>query len=79
MRTVEVVETGIPVQVGGARFESGDLVHADRHGALIIPHEAAEGLPAAAEATIAKEQRMLDWVRSPEFDPAEIPARRIQH
>jgi 4-hydroxy-4-methyl-2-oxoglutarate aldolase len=75
----EVVETGIPVQVGGAWFQSGDLVHADRHGALIIPHEAAEGLPAAAEATIAKEQRMLDWVRSPEFDPAEIPARRIQH
>ena len=76
---VEVVETGIPVEVGGARFEPGDLVHADRHGALIIPHDAADGLPAAAEATIAKEQRMLDWVRSPEFDPAEIPARRIQH
>jgi regulator of RNase E activity RraA len=76
---VEVVDIGIPVEVGGARFESGDLVHADRHGALIIPADAAPGLPAAAEATIAKEQRMLDWVRSPEFDPAEIPARRIQH
>jgi len=76
---VEVVDIGIPVEVGGARFESGDLVHADRHGALIIPADAAPGLPAAAEATIAKEQRMLDWVRSAEFDPAEIPARRIQH
>lgn len=76
---VEVVETGIPVIVGGARFEPGDLVHADRHGALIIPEGAAAGLPAAADATIAKEQRMLDWVRSPEFDPAEIPARKIQH
>ena len=76
---VEVVDTGIPVEVGGARFESGDLVHADRHGALIIPHDAAAGLPDAAEATIAKEKRMLDWVRSAEFDPAEIPARRVQH
>lgn len=76
---VEVVDTGIPVVVGGARFEPGDLVHADRHGALVIPHDAAAGLPDAAEATIAKEQRMLDWVRSPEFDPAEIPARRVQH
>jgi regulator of RNase E activity RraA len=76
---VEVVETDIPVEVGGARFQPGDLVHADRHGALILPPEAVEGLPDAAEATIAKEQRMLDWVRSPEFDPAEIAARRIQH
>jgi regulator of RNase E activity RraA len=76
---VEVVETGIPVEVGGARFEPGDLVHADRHGALIIPHAAAEGLPAAAEATVAKEQRMLQWVRSPAFDPSEIAARKIQH
>lgn len=76
---VEVVDTGIPVVVGGARFEPGDLVHADRHGALVIPREAAARLPAAAEATIAREQRMLDWVRSPEFDPAEIPARRVQH
>ncbi|HEX2575176.1 MAG TPA: RraA family protein [Aquihabitans sp.] len=76
---VEVVDTGIPVEVGGVRFTSGDLVHADRHGALVIPHDAAEALPAAAEVTIAKERRMLDWVRSADFDPADIPARRIQH
>ena len=75
----EVVETGIPVTVGSARFEPGDLVHADRHGALIIPHDAAAQLPEAAEATIAKEARMLEWVRSDAFDPAEIAARRIQH
>lgn len=76
---VEVADTGIAVEVGGTRFEPGDLVHADRHGALVIPADAAGALPAAADATIAKEQRMLDWVRSPAFDPAEIPARRIQH
>ncbi len=76
---VEVVDTGVPVDVGGARFHSGDLVHADRHGALILPLDAATALPAAADATMANEQRMLDWVRSPQFDPAEIAARRVRH
>jgi regulator of RNase E activity RraA len=76
---VSIEATGVPVTVGGAAFAPGDVVHADRHGALVVPHEAVATLPAAADALIAREQRLLDWVRSEDFDPAEIAARRAQH
>jgi regulator of RNase E activity RraA len=76
---VRVVETGIPVEVGGVTFSPGDVVHADRHGALLVPDEAVAGLPAAADAVMAREEHLLSWVRSPDFDPTEVAARRAQH
>jgi 4-hydroxy-4-methyl-2-oxoglutarate aldolase len=71
--------TGVPVEVGGARFEPGDLVHVDRHGAVIVPTDRVEDVIAAAERVTAREERLLAWVRSPDFDPTELPARRAQH
>jgi 4-hydroxy-4-methyl-2-oxoglutarate aldolase len=76
---VAIQETGVPVTVGGVAFAPGDVVHADRHGALVIPAGALAALPAAADAVMAREQRLLDWVRSDQFDPAQIAARRAQH
>jgi regulator of RNase E activity RraA len=34
---VHVVEFGIPVNLHGMAAQSGDLIHADRHGAVIVP------------------------------------------
>lgn len=76
---VAVEETGVPVAVGGASFVPGDVVHADGHGALVIPADAVAALPAAADAVIEREGRLLDWVRSEGFDPDELAARRAQH
>lgn len=36
-RFVHVVETGTPVEVFGMKVNEGDFVHADRHGAVVIP------------------------------------------
>jgi 4-hydroxy-4-methyl-2-oxoglutarate aldolase len=76
---VAIEATGVPVTVGGTEFAPGDIVHADRHGALVIPAEAVAALPAAADAVMAREQRLLDWVRSEDFEPSAIAARRAQH
>ena len=69
---VEILETGIPVNVGGAHIEPGDVIHPDRHGALVIPPHLVEALPEAAEKVMARERRLLEWVRSPNFDPAVL-------
>lgn len=74
-----IEQTGVPVTVGGTVVHPGDIVHADPHGALVIPADAAHDLPGAADKVIARERRLLDWVRSPEFDPTQIAARRAQH
>jgi regulator of RNase E activity RraA len=77
---VRVESAGQPVTVGGLRVSPGDLIHADQHGVLLIPHEIAAELPAAAEQVIAAEQDLLRWVRSSEFDADELIARRrVKH
>lgn len=69
-------QIGIPVTVGGTTVRPGDLIHADRHGVLLIPHEIAGGLPAAADKVVRAEQELIRWVRSPEFSVAGLVERR---
>lgn len=76
---VAVQDTGTRVGVGGTTVDPGDVIHADRHGALVIPATVVDALPDAADAILAREERLLAWVRSPAFDPAQIPTRRAQH
>jgi regulator of RNase E activity RraA len=75
---VAIEKTDVPVDVAGAAIVPGDVIHADRHGSLVIPREALAALPDAAEAVIEREARGLGWVRSGAFDPREIQARRAQ-
>lgn len=77
---VRVESAGQPVTVGGLRVSPGDLIHADRHGVLLIPRQVVGELSAAAERVIAAEQSLLRWVRSSEFDADElIERRRVKH
>jgi 4-hydroxy-4-methyl-2-oxoglutarate aldolase len=69
---------GAPVTVGGLDVSPGDLLHADKHGVLLIPQDIAAELPAAADRVIAREQAFLSWVRSAEFAPDHI-AERFRH
>lgn len=55
---VHVVEIGVTVTVAGMTVRPGDLLHADRHGAVTIPVEVAAQVPAAA-AEIARAEHVL--------------------
>jgi regulator of RNase E activity RraA len=77
---VRVESVGKPVRVGGLVVAPGDLIHADQHGVLLVPHEIAAELPAAADRVIEREQTFLRWVRSPDFDPDRLAEmRRARH
>jgi 4-hydroxy-4-methyl-2-oxoglutarate aldolase len=77
---VHVTSAGEPVTVGGLTVHPGDLLHADRHGVLLIPVEIAPELPAAADRVIEREQTFLRWVRSPDFDPDRLAeVRQVRH
>jgi regulator of RNase E activity RraA len=58
---------GGQVRVAGMTVRSDDLIHADRHGAIMIPIDLAEKLPAAAELCGRREQPILEIARSPDF------------
>ena len=45
-----------------------DIIHADRHGAVVIPNEAVDELPKAVDLMIRKEAVQLDAARDPSFN-----------
>ena len=64
---VHVVSYGGQVSVAGMIVNDGDLVHADRHGAAVIPVDQAREVPKAAAGVAAKEKIVLDVCRGPGF------------
>lgn len=71
---VHVRSLGQPVTVFGLRVAQGDLIHADRHGALVVPPEVVPHLAAGIERLLATERLVLDPARAPGFDFAAFEA-----
>lgn len=64
---VHPVAFGTVVEVCGMVVRSEDLIHADRHGAVVIPHAVARQVAAAAALCARREEPILKAARSPEF------------
>jgi regulator of RNase E activity RraA len=64
---VHVSTFGEEIRVAGMTVRSGDLIHADRHGAVVIPLEVAARLPDAAELCARRETPILEIARSASF------------
>ena len=69
---VHLADFGKEVRVAGMLVRSGDLVHADRHGAVVIPEGAAAKIPAAVDLLNRKEAAILDVARKPGFTIAKL-------
>lgn len=57
---VHVHDIGTPVRIFGMEVREGDLIHADRHGAVAIPAEVMGDLGAALDRLLAAEAIILD-------------------
>ena len=62
---VHIVDFGTPGNVLGMDVKTNDLVHADQHGAVIIPIEVARDVPAAAQKIIDREAIVLEACKAP--------------
>jgi len=56
---VHVVDFGIDVSVAGMAVKSGDLVHADRHGAIVVPTDKIAAMRSALEGLSAREAKII--------------------
>ncbi|MCB1685048.1 MAG: hypothetical protein R3E82_08635 [Pseudomonadales bacterium] len=65
---VHPVDFGRTVTVSGMRVADGDLIHADQHGAVVIPWEVAEAVPDAAAAIARRERVIITAAREPGFN-----------
>jgi regulator of RNase E activity RraA len=64
---VHVDGFGAEIRVAGMTVRSGDLIHADRHGAVVVPLDVAAKLPDAAELCGRREVPILEIARSDSF------------
>lgn len=69
---VQVVESGKPVEVFGMKVADGDIIHADPHGAVVIPAGALERMPDAIDLMARREKVILDATRKPDFNVAKL-------
>lgn len=69
---VHMVDYGKPVNVHGMNVAHDDVIHADRHGAVVIPADAVKKLPAAIDLVSRREKVILDMCRSPDFNVAKL-------
>lgn len=63
-----VVDFGGQVNVAGMTVDDGDIVHADRHGAVVVPREVVTQLPAAVDLLTRREAVILAAARGEGFD-----------
>lgn len=65
---VHVREFGTPVTIFSMAVKDGDLVHADRHGAVVIPPDVIGHLEAAIEKMVETEKLVIEPARAADFD-----------
>ena len=69
---VHLAGFGHEVRVAGMLVRGGDIVHADRHGAVTIPAAVADKIPAACDLLARKEAVILDMAHAPGFNVAKL-------
>jgi regulator of RNase E activity RraA len=73
---VHLVDFGGQVVVAGMQVRDGDLIHADRHGAVTIPFAVADKVAGAAALLQKREAVILGAARKPGFN-IDILARAM--
>lgn len=64
---VHVKEIATPVTIFGMTVNEGDLIHADRHGAVVIPNDVIETLEDAINKLLSTENLILEPARQSNF------------
>lgn len=70
-----VVDVGQPVTLDGQEVKTGDILHGDANGIVIVPREALDSLPEAVEEVRTRERATMDFINSAEFTIAAARKR----
>ena len=71
---VHIEAFDLDINVHGMQVSHGDLIHADRHGSVVIPPAAIEKLPDAIDLCTRREAPILKAAREPGFSVAKLRA-----
>jgi regulator of RNase E activity RraA len=63
----EIVDIGGPVTLDGQEVRTGDILHGDANGVVIVPRQVLDGLPEAVEEVRTRERATMDFINSSAF------------
>src|SRR5436190_11523527 len=69
---VHLVEYGGTVSVFGMMVSANDIIHCDRHGAVVVPYDAVEKIPAAVDLLTRREKVLIEASKQPGFSIDEL-------
>jgi regulator of RNase E activity RraA len=64
-----LIDFGTAVEVGGVTVQPGDLLAADMHGVITIPHEIAAEVAAVGQKIEELESEIIDYCKRKDFTP----------
>ena len=69
---VHLIEIKCPVNVHGMEVVHGDIIHADLHGAVVVPRDAVKKIPDAVGLLIRREAVILEAAKAPDFNVEKL-------
>ena len=71
----DIVDIGTPIVLDGQEVKTGDILHGDANGIVIVPREVLDGLPDAVHEVRTRERATMDFINSPEYTIAAARKR----
>jgi regulator of RNase E activity RraA len=71
---VHIIEMGRPVEIGGLKIQSGELLHGDVHGVQMVPLNIADKIPEVAMEIATDEEMLISLCQSPDFTLEKLQA-----
>jgi 4-hydroxy-4-methyl-2-oxoglutarate aldolase len=71
-----IVDVGVPVELDGQRIETGDILHGDVNGIVVIPAAVLDGLPEVVGEIRDRERRVMEFIRGDSFTPEGVKSGR---
>lgn len=71
----DIVDIGLPVMLDGQEVVTGDILHGDANGVVIVPREVLAGLSEAVQEVRTRERATMDFIKSPEYTIAAARKR----
>jgi regulator of RNase E activity RraA len=71
---VHIVEFDLSVTIHSMEVQSGNLIHADRHGAVVVPVENIDAMAAALDGLMKREANIIAAARAPGATAATVKA-----
>ncbi len=72
----EILHVGEPVEIGGQIINTGDILHGDVNGIVVVPPETVPGLPEEVSKVRQREKRLIDFIKSDGFTLDDVQAGR---